>query len=66
MAAARTEGETVIKMASATTWFKICVSTWQKLGVKISGIGSSTLRVQGVKILRRTLATRPSEDPVER
>jgi UDP-N-acetylglucosamine 1-carboxyvinyltransferase len=65
MAAARTEGETVIKMASANYMVQDLCFYLQKLGVKISGIGSSTLRVQGVKDIKKNVTYAPSEDPVE-
>jgi UDP-N-acetylglucosamine 1-carboxyvinyltransferase len=37
----------------------------QKLGVKISGIGTSTLRVTGVKDIKKNVTYAPAEDPVE-
>src|SRR3954465_15937636 len=48
MAAARTPGETVIKMASANYMVQDLCFYLQKLGVQIEGVGTSTLRVQGV------------------
>ena len=65
MAAARTEGETIIKMASANYMVQDLCFYLQKLGVKISGIGSSTLRVQGIKDIKKNVTYAPSEDPVE-
>jgi UDP-N-acetylglucosamine 1-carboxyvinyltransferase len=65
MAAARTPGETVIKMASANYMVQDLCFFLQKLGVKIDGIGSSTLRVQGVKEIRKNITYAPAEDPVE-
>jgi UDP-N-acetylglucosamine 1-carboxyvinyltransferase len=65
MAAARIEGETVIKMASANYMVQDLCFYLQKLGVKISGIGTSTLRVQGVKHIKKNVTYAPSEDPVE-
>lgn len=65
MAAARFEGETVIKMASANYMVQDLCFFLQKLGVKISGIGSSTLRVRGVKNIKKNVSFSPSEDPVE-
>jgi UDP-N-acetylglucosamine 1-carboxyvinyltransferase len=65
MAAALTEGETVIKMASANYMIQDLCFYLQKLGVKISGIGSSTLRVQGLKEIKKNVTYSPSEDPVE-
>jgi UDP-N-acetylglucosamine 1-carboxyvinyltransferase len=65
MAAAATEGETIIKMASANYMVQDLCFFLQKLGVKIDGIGTSTLRVQGVKEIKKNVSYAPSEDPVE-
>ncbi len=65
MAAAGIEGETVIKMASANYAIQDMCFFLQRLGVKIDGIGTSTLRVQGVKNIKKNISYTPSEDPVE-
>lgn len=65
LAAAKTEGTTVIKMASANYQVQDICFFLQKLGVKVSGIGTSTLRVQGVKDIKKNVSYAPSEDPVE-
>ena len=65
MAAARFEGETVIKMASPNYMVQELCFFLQKLGVKIEGIGTSTLTVNGVKDIRKSVTYSPSEDPVE-
>lgn len=65
LAAARTEGETIIKMASANYMGQDLCFFLQKLGVKIDGIGTTTLRVRGVKNIRKNVSFSPSEDPVE-
>lgn len=65
MAAAAVEGETVIKMASANYMVQDLCFFLQRLGVKIEGIGTSTLRVQGLKDIKKNIAFAPSEDPVE-
>lgn len=65
MAAAGIEEETVIKMASANYMVQDLCFFLQKLGVSIKGIGSSTLRVKGVKNIRKNVTYSPSEDPVE-
>lgn len=65
MAAARIPGETVIKMASANYMVQDLCFFLQKLGVQIDGIGTSTLRVKGVKNIRKNISYAPSEDPVE-
>jgi len=65
LAAAGFEGETVIKMASANYMVQDLCFFLKRLGVKIDGIGTSTLRVRGVKNIRKNVTYSPSEDPVE-
>lgn len=65
MAAALIPGETIIKMASANYMVQDLCFFLQRLGVQIEGIGSSTLRVKGVKRIKKNLSFAPSEDPVE-
>ncbi len=65
MAAARTPGETVIKMASANYMVQDLCFFLQRLGVRIEGIGTSTLRVQGIKDISKNITYAPAEDPVE-
>jgi len=65
MAAARIEEETVIKMASANYMVQDLCLFLRRLGVKIEGIGTSVLRVKGVKNIKKNITFAPSEDPVE-
>jgi len=65
MAAARFEGETVIKDASANYMVQDLCFYLQKLGVKIDGIGSPTLRIRGVRAIKKNVSYSVSEDPVE-
>jgi UDP-N-acetylglucosamine 1-carboxyvinyltransferase len=65
MAAARIPGETVIKMASANYMVQDLCFFLQRLGVRIDGVGTSTLRVHGVKDIRKNITYAPAEDPVE-
>lgn len=65
MAAARHEGEVVIKMASANYMVQDLCFFLKKLGVKIEGIGTSTLRVRGVGEIKKNITYYPSEDPIE-
>ncbi len=65
MAAARFEGETIIKMASANYMVQDLCFFLQKLGVKIDGIGTTTLKVRGVREIKKNVTYAPSEDPVE-
>jgi len=65
MAAAKYDGEVVIKMASANYMVQDLCFFLQKLGVRIQGIGTSTLRVRGVSDIRKNVSYSPSEDPIE-
>ena len=65
MAAARFEGETFIKLASANYMVQDLCFFLQKLGVKIEGIGTSTLKVKGVRDIKKNVSYVLSEDPVE-
>lgn len=65
MAAARFEGQTIIKQASANYMVKDLCFFLTKLGVKIEGIGTSILKVRGVKEIRKNVSYSPTEDPVE-
>src|SRR5207237_693546 len=52
-------------MASANYMVQDLCFFLQRLGVKIEGIGTSTLRVQGVKDIKKNISYAPAEDPVE-
>lgn len=65
MAAAGFDGETTIKMASANYMVQDVCFFLKRLGVKIEGIGTSTLKVTGVKNIKKNITFAPSEDPVE-
>jgi UDP-N-acetylglucosamine 1-carboxyvinyltransferase len=65
MAASRFEEEIVIKMASANYMVQDLCYFLKKLGVKIEGIGTSTLRIKGIKDIKKNVTYYPSEDPIE-
>lgn len=65
MAAALMPGKTIIKMASANYMVQDLCFFLEKLGVKIEGIGTSTLTVHGLKEINKNISYSPSEDPVE-
>lgn len=65
MAAAYQEREVTIKMASANYQVQDLCFFLKKLGVKIEGIGTSTLKIRGVKEARRNITFYPTEDPIE-
>lgn len=65
MAAAKVESEVVIKMASANYMVQDLCYFLRKLGVKIEGIGTSTLTIHGVKEIKKNVTYYPTEDPIE-
>lgn len=65
MAAARTPGKTIIKQASSNYMVQDVAFFLQKLGVKVSGIGTSTLEIEGLKDINKDVEYWPSEDPIE-
>lgn len=65
MAAALHEGTTTIRNASPNYMVQDVCFFLQKLGVKIEGIGTTTLRITGVRTINRTVEYYPSEDPIE-
>lgn len=65
MAAAGRPHTTVIKMASANYMVQEMCFFLKKLGVKIEGIGTTTLKVTGLTNIRKNVSFAPSEDPIE-
>ncbi len=65
MAAAKIPGTTTIKFASANYMVQDLCVFLQQCGVKIDGIGTTTLVVTGVKDINANLIGIPSEDPIE-
>lgn len=65
MAAALYDGEVIIRNASPNYMVQDICFFLQKLGVKIEGIGSTTLRIRGVKSINKNVEYYPSEDPIE-
>jgi UDP-N-acetylglucosamine 1-carboxyvinyltransferase len=65
MAAARSEDETIIEFASANYAIQELCLYLQKLGVKIDGIGTTTLTVKGLSSIKKNVTFAPSEDPIE-
>lgn len=65
MAAAGRAEETVIEFASANYMVQDMCFFLQKLGVQIDGVGTSTLRVRGVKNIKKNVTYAPAEDPIE-
>ncbi len=65
MAAALIPGTTTIKFASANYQVQDMCFFLESLGVKIEGIGTTTLVVHGVKEINKNIVYSPSEDPIE-
>lgn len=65
MAAAQIPGKTTIKMATSNYMVQDLCFFLEELGVKINGIGTSTLEVYGKKNLKKKVEYTISEDPIE-
>lgn len=65
MAAARRADTTIIKNASSNYMVQDLCFFLQSLGVKISGIGTTTLTVTGLTKINKDITFAPSEDPIE-
>jgi UDP-N-acetylglucosamine 1-carboxyvinyltransferase len=65
MAAALIPGKTIIKYASANYMGQEVCFFLEKCGVKIDGIGTSTITVHGVKKINTEITYFLSEDPIE-
>jgi UDP-N-acetylglucosamine 1-carboxyvinyltransferase len=65
MAAARHDGITVIRNASSNYMVQDLCFFLEKLGVRIDGIGTTTLTVHGVSEIEVDVDYAPSEDPIE-
>ena len=65
MAAAKIAGTTTIKFASANYMVQDMCFFLESLGVKIEGIGTSTLVVHGRSDISGDFSYAPSEDPIE-
>lgn len=65
MAAALYDGEVTIRNASPNYMVQDVCFFLQKLGVKIEGIGTTVLKIHGVKSINKTVEYCISEDPIE-
>jgi len=65
MAAAKIKGKTIIKLASANYQVQDLCYFLLKLGVKITGIGTTTLTVYGKPNINKPISYYISEDPIE-
>jgi UDP-N-acetylglucosamine 1-carboxyvinyltransferase len=65
MAAAGTAAPSQIDFASANYMVQDLCYFLQKLGVKVDGIGTSSLKVTGIPYIKKNVTYAPSEDPIE-
>ncbi len=65
MAASKIHGKTVVKLASANYMVQDLCRFLELFGVKIEGIGSTTLTIHGVKEMNKPVSFALSEDPIE-
>lgn len=65
MAAAMFKNQTTIKYASANYQVQEICFFLSKLGVKISGVGSTTLKVKGVGRVKKNIKYQLAEDPID-
>jgi UDP-N-acetylglucosamine 1-carboxyvinyltransferase len=65
MAAAKLNGTTTIRLASANYMVQDLCHFLQELGVEINGIGTSTLVVHGKPVINQKVEFYLSEDPIE-
>ena len=65
MAAALTEGITIIRNISSNYMVQDMCFFLELCGVKIDGIGTNTLVVHGIKDINKDVIYAPSEDPIE-
>lgn len=65
MAAALYDGETTIRNASPNYAVQDLCFFLEKLGVGIKGIGTTTLRITGLRTINKNVEYCPSEDPIE-
>jgi len=65
MAASRIPGTTVIKYASSNYQVQDLCHYLMALGVEIEGVGTTTLKVRGLKEIDKRIEFYPTEDPIE-
>lgn len=65
LAAAQIPGKTIIRLASANYMVQDVCFFLEKLGIKIKGIGTETLEIQGTSSIKKDVVYEISEDPIE-
>ncbi len=65
LVAAQVKGKSIIKLASANYMVQDVCFFLEKLGVKIKGIGTATLEIEGLSNIKKDIVYEISEDPIE-
>ena len=65
MAAALSDGITVVRNASPNYMVQDLCFYLEKLGVKIEGVGTTTLTIHGLRDINKNIEYAPAEDPIE-
>lgn len=65
LAAARTEGETIIEFGTTNYMVQDLAFFLQKLGVKIEFGRGTSIKVTGVPFIKKNITYSPAEDPIE-
>lgn len=65
LVAAQLKGKTTIHLASANYMVQDLCFFLEKLGVKIKGIGTTTLKIVGLSRINKSITYEISEDPIE-
>lgn len=65
LVAAQIPGKTTIKLASANYMVQDLCYFLKALGIKIDGIGTQTLEIEGKKVIKKDVEYNISEDPIE-
>ncbi len=65
MAAALNDGITTVRNASSNYMVQDLCFYLEKLGVKIDGIGTTTLTIHGLRDINKNVEYAPAEDPIE-
>lgn len=65
LAAARTPEETIIQFGTSNYMVQDLCFFLQKLGIKITGIGSNAIHVKGMPFIKKNVVYTPAEDPIE-
>jgi UDP-N-acetylglucosamine 1-carboxyvinyltransferase len=65
MAAAQFPAQTIVRNASPNYMVQDICFYLKKMGVKISGVGTTTLKIEGLKYINKNIEYHVSEDPIE-